>query len=164
MTTAIKVFLGFAFLLYPLVVLFTLNIRGEVDSLLGNFDLLTLMIVWFNLSIALLLAGIHNGIPWWSYLLAVFVIPVQIAGVFDALELLRVERVQWLTVVPILSPAVMAAYIAWACLPHVRAMLSPNLASGVAWCAVLALSIVPFPGANRLQARRRKERENWKLP
>jgi hypothetical protein len=144
MTTAIKVFLGLAMVPYPFVLLMTWFIRGEADGLLGGFDTLAVMVVWLNLSIALLLAGIKNGIPWWSYMLAVPAIIFYLSAVYGVTELLRTERAQWMVVIPAVGPLVMFAYICWASIPQYRGMLSPNLASAGVWIALFALSVVPL--------------------
>jgi len=162
MTTGIKVFLGFAIIPYPFVVWFTL--RGPLDGALGSLDALAVVTVWFNLSIALLLAGIHNGIPWWSCVLAVLLIPFHLLSVFSLMSLLGVQPVRWMTVVPALAPVVTAAYIVWASIPRVRGMLPPNLASALVWGAVLSLSIIPLPRATRLDEDHRQQRMEREAP
>jgi len=157
MSTATKVFLALAALPYPFVLWMTWHIRGEPDGLLGGFAELAMAAVMLSLSIALTLTGIHNGIPWWSYVVAPLAIILYLAGVVSVAELLRTDKVQWMIVVPAVGPLVMAAYIVWVSMAGDRGSLFRNLVAAGVWIALFSLSAVPMRKSQEAAERRQKQ-------
>ncbi len=70
MAIAIGVMVGFALLTYPLAIYLYLFVKESPNSLDEGLTGFLMVVLWFNLSVALLLAGIRNGMPRWSAIVA----------------------------------------------------------------------------------------------
>jgi hypothetical protein len=153
MTIAIRVAVGFALLAYPVVLYFNLTVHPPMDPAGEVFTAIFTAVLWLSLSLALLLAGIQSGIPLWSGVVAVLVIPFFCASAIPVAELLvRRQSLRWMTVVPAAAgPLVILAYVAWASIPGIRGVLSANLASGIVWGALFALALM-IPWKERLDS------------
>jgi hypothetical protein len=162
MTTGIRVTLAFALMVYPFLVLLNLIVSTSGDTLdvfltgFGSF------LLWFNLCIALLLTAIHDGIPWWSSVLAVLVLPFFLFSAVSVPDLLKDgQPVRWMTVVPILGPLLLFVYVVWATFPVIRALVSPNVASSIVWGALSVLAVIPARRSMDLsQLRQARDKES----
>ncbi len=119
MATAIRVAVGFALLAYPIVVYLNLTMSPPMDPAGELFTAIFTLVLWLNLSLALLLTGIQNGIPFWSGAAAVVLIPWFCASAIPVAELLvRKQSLRWMTAVPAaVGPLVILAYVGWASIP-----------------------------------------------
>jgi hypothetical protein len=147
MTNAIRVFVAFAALTYPFVLLLNLAIMGPstADNPAAGLAGLATLALWFNLGLAWLLIGIHNGIPWWSWLAGPLVLLICALSSACVPQMLNDHQpVRWMIVVPALGPPLMAAYLGWASIPRYRGLLSANLASVIAWGGLFALMMIPL--------------------
>jgi len=102
---------------------------------------------WILLAIVLLVAGFGAKMPTWANISAFILVPGSCAASLATVQLFAENEHagQWLFIVPILLPPLIAGYALWAFVPRLRAAVSSNIAGGVVWCAVAVLSALPWP-------------------
>jgi hypothetical protein len=106
MTAAIGVMVGFALLTYLLAIYLYLFIKESPNSLDWGMTEFLMVVLWFNLSVALLLAGIRSGMPRWSAITAVPAIFMAVGAAISMHELLEKQPVRWMIVAPALIPLI----------------------------------------------------------
>jgi hypothetical protein len=159
MIIAVCVFVAFALIVSPFMIMLTWNIgSASADTLDVGFAGVASLLIWLNLGIALLLAGIHRGMPWWSWGLSLLVMPIYLFAGWSVPELVKDgEPDRWMTANLVIDGLLILAYIAWLLRPGWSGAVSANLAAGIVWGAIFALSIVPvskdFSVSNREQKR-----------
>lgn len=128
--------------------------------------------LWLVLGGLVVVAAIIWGIPGWTRIAALLLIPASGAAALKALHLMAGHPdTRWPMIVPILVPilvpALVIGFCLWAALPGLRASVPAATASGVTWGLVAVLSLVPWPAglARSRQSATNRERieAEWKL-
>jgi hypothetical protein len=166
MAIAISVFVVLALLTYPLVLFFNLIVSpSSGDNLDVGFAGFFTMVVWFNLSVALLLVAIRKGTPWWSWIAAPLLLLFYVMSSVRVSELLKDNQpVRWMIVVPLTGPLMMLAYLAWAWFPRLHNQLSAHVASTLLWGGLFVLTAIPWQRSEDLRIREDARRQKWQAP
>lgn len=157
--------IGLAMLLWPFVA--ALNFDLTSSDAAGNgiaqaFALLGTIGIWSLLSIAALLAGLRGLIPLWSLLVALVLIPLSGFAAGNVITVLaaRVEA-QWLAIVVIAVPPLLALYLGWAAIPAFHGVIAPRTAAIVIWASVAVIAALPWPQVIALPALQQKRIDDW---
>jgi hypothetical protein len=157
MRIAIWIFVALALIPYPFALFFYLIISPSGDRLDTGLTGFSMLMVLFNLGIAYLLVGVRYGYPWWSWILAVFVMLFYVASTYGLTELLKDQQpVRWMIVVPALGPLLILLYMALAAIPRADILRSPGLNTWILWGMIFALAMIPM---QRIQALDEKNAE-----
>jgi hypothetical protein len=164
MTVAGGLILVITLLLWAAVVahcstLYTSDAAGHaLSSAYGAFMVLGL---WILLAILLVIGAIKGGMPWWSKLAAVILVPASGASALAAMNLMSGHPgVRWPLVIPVLAPLLLIALSLWSYFPAVRSALPGAAALAAGWGALLVLSLLPLPAlsARDREGHARRER------
>jgi hypothetical protein len=132
--------------------------RPAGDDLEEQFTGLAAFLLWGLLALGLLLASIRGWIPIWSTVVACVLLPWTWFSVTAILQLFHANfPVRWMTIVPVMVPPLVAAYLVWAVTPRVHGLLSPNAASAALWALVFVLAVIPWPKTIAEQERKEQE-------
>jgi hypothetical protein len=145
MIIAVCVFVAFALIVSPFMITLDWNIgSASADTLDVGLAGFASLLIWLNLGIALLLAGIHRGMPWWSWGASLLVMPIYLFAGYSVPELVKDGGPdRWMTANVVLDGLLILAYIAWLLRPGWSSLVSANQAAGIVWGAIFALSIIP---------------------
>jgi len=95
--------------------------------------------LWIALIFLLIAAGVSGEMPRWATFVAVFLVPFSGVATFAAIDMCS-RRIAWAVVFPLVLPLVVAIYALWIRMPRLRAVVSAERASALAWALVLVLS------------------------
>lgn len=95
--------------------------------------------LWIALVVLLVAAGVSGEMPRWAIFVAVFLVPFSGAATFAAIDMCS-RHIAWAVVFPVVLPVLIAVYAFWIRMPRLRAVVSAERASTVAWALVLVLS------------------------
>lgn len=130
------------------------------NALAQSFTFLSGMALWLALGLLLLVAASRGSLSPGAIVGALLLLPASGVATGAVVQLLARDRSQghWLLVVPGLAPLLVMAYVLWASLPALRALLPARLAGALAAGGLLLLSALPWPTLLR-QSRLSSERE-----
>ncbi len=99
--------------------------------------------LWVVLTIMLVVGGVTGGMPRWTAILAVVLVPMSGVAAVVALDMCS-RHMPWAIVFDILLPALIAFYAFWAGMPQLQTRLPAERTSTVVWAAVFLLSVAAF--------------------
>lgn len=165
MIVAIWLCIGFAMLLWPFIIAINFDLTSSDAA--GNgiaqaYAMIGTIGIWSLLGIACLLAGIRGLVPLWSLLIALILVPLSGFAAGNVILLLaqRVEA-QWLAVIIIAVPPLLALYLAWATIPGLHAAIGPRIAAATIWSGIAILAALPWPQVIALPALQQKRLDDW---
>jgi hypothetical protein len=114
---------------------------GGGDAAFGKAmaSLLATTGVWIALILLLIAGGVMGEMPRWAVFVAIFLVPFSAAATFAAIDMCS-RHIKWAVFLPIVLPLVIAGYALWMRMPRLRAIVSAERASTLAWALVLVLS------------------------
>jgi hypothetical protein len=162
MTIAGLAVLGLAFLCW---IVFLANASSMHDSdpagnaLSQAFTFLVGTVLWLLLAAVLAIAV--RGLPGWTVVVAVVLLPASGGSVLAVMQTLAGDRAadRWLLLVPFGVPLLVLGFALWALLPGLRGLLPSGLATGLAWGGVLLLAALPWPSLLAHRARVAEQRQ-----
>jgi len=77
--------------------------------------------------------------PRWARFVAVFLVPLSGVATFAAIDMCS-RHIKWAIVFPLVLPLLIAVYASWIRMPALRAVVSAEHMSTIAWALVLVLS------------------------
>ena len=95
--------------------------------------------LWIALVVLLIAAGVSGEMPRWAIFVAVFLVPFSGVATFAAIDMCS-RHIAWAVVFPVVLPVLIAVYAFWIRMLRLRAVVSSERASTVAWALVLVLS------------------------
>jgi hypothetical protein len=170
--TAVYVFVVFALALFPFMILLTWNIgSASADDLDVGLSGFGSMLIWLNFCVALVLASIERGAPWWSWVAVVVVMPFYLFAGWSVPQLIKDGGPdRWMTGILVLDAILVMAYLAVLVNPGVRGLMPEKQAAAILWAAIFALSLIPVSknfritdterAQRRVAARERPAKEN----
>jgi hypothetical protein len=114
------------------------------NGLAQAFAAMAILLLWGLLAALLIDVGVRGGLSSTSILASVVLLPASGYAALLVADLLArpyEPPFYWPILVPALAPLIVVAFSVWALVPSLRAILPAPAATGVAWGAVLALSL-----------------------
>ncbi|MEJ0077326.1 MAG: hypothetical protein WDO17_18185 [Alphaproteobacteria bacterium] len=96
--------------------------------------------LWIALALLLVAGAMMGEMPRWAGFVAVFLVPLSGVATFTAIDMCS-RHIKWAVVFPMVLPLLIAGYALWLRLPRLRAAVSAERISTVAWTLALALSV-----------------------
>lgn len=113
--------------------------RGDASFGQAVASLMATAGLWIALAALLVTGAMMGEMPRWARFVAVFLVPLSGVATFAAIDMCS-RHIKWAIVFPIVLPLLIAVYASWIRMPALRAVVSAEHMSTIAWALVLVLS------------------------
>jgi hypothetical protein len=103
--------------------------------------------LWVVLSGLMIMAAVKWGIPAWTQVAALILVPASCIAAIKAIHLMSGHPGMRWPLAVLLAPGLIIGFFLWAALPTFRSAVSETAAAGITWGLVALLSIAPWPAS-----------------
>jgi hypothetical protein len=125
----------------------TLNSSDPAGNALSSaYGVFLVLALWALLALLLIIAGSRGGMPGWTRVAALLLVPASSAATLAALNLMSGQPgLRWPLVLPVLAPVLLLAFAAWCYFPAAQARVPGIYAGSAVWGTLLLLALLPLP-------------------
>lgn len=123
--------------------------------------------LWVLLGALMIMAAAKWGIPAWTQVAALILVPASGIAAIKAIHLMSGHAEMRWPLAVLLVPGLIIGFFLWAALPAFRSAVSETAAAGITWGLVALLSIAPWPASaardRQGAANRARIEAEWKV-